>query len=203
MGTVGPPGGPGTTNEPADPRVTAALRGDRAAAEALLLEVLPRVRNLVRYLVRGDAAVDDVSQEALVAVLRGLPTWRGEGPFHAWADRVTARTVFSELRRGRVRDARLVVVGDELDGAQDAGDDPEEYLGRRRVVALMDEMPDEQRRAVVLHHVVGMSVPDIAQELDTPAETIRSRLRLGMRRLRRSCGMTDAEPTENEHGQPE
>ena len=181
----------------------AAARGDHAAAEALLLEVQPRVRNLVRYLVRGDAAVDDVGQEALVAILRGLPTCRGEGPFTAWADRVTARTVFSEIRRGRVRDARLAVVGDEIDRAPDACTSPENYVARRRVVALLDEMPDEQRHAVVLHHVAGMSVPEIAREIEAPAETVRSRLRLGMRRLRRSCGMTDAEPLENEHGQLE
>jgi len=203
MGTVGPPGGPDTTGNPADLRVAAAARGDRAAAEALLLEVLPRVRNLVRYLVRGDAAVDDMSQEALVALLRGLTTYRGEGSFAAWADRVTARSVFCEIRRGRVRGGRLSVVGDEIDRAQDAGPDPESWVARRRVVALLDEMPDEQRHAVVLHHVVGLSVPEIAQELGAPAETVRSRLRLGMRRLRRSCGMGDNDPVENDDAQLE
>src|SRR6185369_9066491 len=86
-----------------DPRIAAAARGDRAAAESLCRELLPRVRNLVRYLVRGDALVDDIAQEALIAVLRGLPTYRGEGRFQSWADRVVARTTFASLRRLRGR----------------------------------------------------------------------------------------------------
>ncbi|MBI5486221.1 MAG: sigma-70 family RNA polymerase sigma factor [Deltaproteobacteria bacterium] len=199
METVGPPGGRDTTDEPRDPRVAAAAHGDRAAAEDLLLETLPRVRNLVRYLVRGDAVVDDLAQEALVAILQGLPTCRGEGPFAAWADRVTARTVFSRLRRGRAYAARLAVLGDELDRSPDGGARPDDYLARRRIVALLDELPDEQRHALVLHHVAGLSVPELALELDAPAETVRSRLRLGMRRLRASCGLTGTEPPEDGH----
>ncbi|MBI5501763.1 MAG: sigma-70 family RNA polymerase sigma factor [Deltaproteobacteria bacterium] len=202
MEAVGPRGGRDTTEEPRDPRVAAAARGDRAAAEALLVETLPRVRNLVRYLVRGDAVVDDLAQDALVAILQGLPTCRGEGPFTAWADRVTARTVFSQLRRGRARAARLAVVGDEIDRVRDGAVRPDDYVARRRVVTFLDEMPDEQRHAVVLHHVVGLSVPEMARELDAPAETVRSRLRLGMRRLRASCGVAGAEPVENGNDQP-
>src|SRR5215831_8205918 len=85
----------------ADPRIAAAARGDRDAAEALCRELLPRVRNLVRYLLRGDARVDDVAQEALIAVLRGLGSFRGEGRFEAWVDRITARTAFASIKRIR------------------------------------------------------------------------------------------------------
>src|SRR3954470_23229675 len=84
-----------------DPRITAAAAGDRAAAEALCRELLPRVRNLVRYLLRGDPRVDDVAQEALIAVLRGLATFRGDGRFESWVDRVVARTTFAAIRRIR------------------------------------------------------------------------------------------------------
>jgi RNA polymerase sigma-70 factor (ECF subfamily) len=84
-----------------DPRITAAASGDRTAAESLCRELLPRVRNLVRYLVRGDARVDDIAQEALIAVLRGLATYRGDGRFEAWVDRVVARSTFAALRRLR------------------------------------------------------------------------------------------------------
>ena len=81
----------------ADPRVAAAARGDRAAAQALLTELLPRARNLIRYLVRGDADVDDIAQEALISVVRGLPGYRGEGAFQSWVDRIVARTAFAHL----------------------------------------------------------------------------------------------------------
>src|SRR5262245_3396593 len=81
--------------------VRAAASGDRRELQALLLLLLPRVRNLVRYLVRGDADVDDIAQEALIAVVRGLHTFRGEGAFEAWVDRVVARATFAQLRQRR------------------------------------------------------------------------------------------------------
>src|ERR1700759_1146663 len=84
-----------------DPRISAAVRGDRAAAQELCRELLPRVRNLVRYLLRGDSRVDDIAQEALIAVLRGLATFRGDGQFNSWVDRVVARTTFAAIRRIR------------------------------------------------------------------------------------------------------
>ena len=74
--------------------VEALPLGQSGATEALLVELLPRVRNLVRYLVRGDSDVEDISQEALIALLHGLPTYRGEGQLRSWADRVVARTTF-------------------------------------------------------------------------------------------------------------
>src|SRR5690242_9566763 len=84
-----------------DPRVAAAARGDRAAAQSLCAELLPRVRNLVRYLVRGDSDVDDIAQDALIAVLRGLGSYRGEGTFKSWVDRIVARTTFAHIKSVR------------------------------------------------------------------------------------------------------
>src|SRR3954452_23115062 len=92
---------PALAASPPPPRIAAAARGDRAADEPLCRELLPRVRNLVRYLLRGDSRVDDVAQEALIAVLRGLGTFRGEGRFESWVDRFVARTTFTALRRIR------------------------------------------------------------------------------------------------------
>lgn len=168
---------------PVDPRLAAARAGDRAATEALLTELLPRMRNLVRYLIRGDQEVDDIVQEALLAVVRGLSGFRGEGTLQSWVDRIVARTTFAFLRRHRRHDA-----------ATDAFTEPEElgvtepladrYAARRRAVRLLDQLPDEQRHALVLHHVLGMTVGEIAEQLETPVETVRSRMRLGKNRLR-------------------
>jgi len=166
-----------------DPRIAAAAAGDRAAARALLLELTPRVRNLVRYLVRGDEDVDDVAQEALIAIVRGLPTFRGDGTFESWSDRVTARATFAVIRKRRTEDAARRDAGPDL-AAVGEGDRPDEYLQRRRVVERLDAVPDAQRHAIVLHHVAGMSVGEVAEELSVPAETVRSRIRLGMARLR-------------------
>src|SRR4051794_6276863 len=82
----------------------ASLMGQHGSAESLLVDLLPRVRNLVRYLVRGDSDVEDISQEALIALLHGLPSYRGDGLLSSWADRVVARTTFLWLKR--MRDSR-------------------------------------------------------------------------------------------------
>jgi RNA polymerase sigma-70 factor (ECF subfamily) len=175
-----------------DTRVQAAASGDRAAAQALLLSVLPRVRNLVRYLVRGDSETDDLAQEALIAILRGLGSFRGEASFERWADRVAVRATFAGLRRRRRESNDLVTAAPELALASQGAAPPDDYEDRRRAAALLDAIPPDQRHAVVMHHVLGMSVPEIARELAIPAETVRSRLRLARTRLRElGMSMTD------------
>ena len=164
----------------------AAVNGDPTAMRAVVTELLPRVRNLVRYLVRGDADVDDIAQEALVTIITGLPSHRGDGPLTAWADRVTTRSTFAYLRRARRGRAR-VEEEPELSTVPAPDGRPDDYTERRRAVALLDQLPDEQRHALVLHHVVGMTVPEIATVLGVPFETVRSRLRIGIGKLRALC----------------
>lgn len=179
------PAASGTRITADDPRIPAAVAGDRAAASALLTELLPRTRNLVRYLMRGDADVDDLAQNALIEVLRSLPSFRGESNLTTWADRITVRTVMRSVgRRQRDRELRARVEP-ELRAREpwlDAGDD---YTERRRLALVMDTLPDAQRQAVVLHYVVGVSVPDMAEEIGVSFDTVKSRLRLGMERLRK------------------
>jgi RNA polymerase sigma-70 factor (ECF subfamily) len=167
-----------------DPRVRAAAAGDRVAARELLLTLLPRARNLVRYLVRGDSEADDLAQDGLIAVLRGLATFRGEAPFESWADRIVVRTTFAGLRRRRQESAERMHAEAELRHASSEGAKPDDYAERRRAVALLDLLPLEQRHAMVMHHVLEMSIPEIAAEVGAPVETVRSRLRLARARLR-------------------
>ena len=167
----------------ADARLAAATAGDRRALEELVAELLPRVRNLVRYLVRGDAEAEDIAQEAMVAIVRGLPSHRGEGTLRSWSDRVAMRATFACLRRTRNARARIDA-GADLEVVPDPDAAPDDYPDRRRAVGLLDRIPQEQRHALVLHHVLGMSVPDISAELAIPLETVRSRLRIGMGKLR-------------------
>jgi RNA polymerase sigma-70 factor (ECF subfamily) len=170
-----------------DPRIDAAARGDRAAAEALCRQLLPRVRNLVRYLLRGDTRVDDVAQEALIAVLRGLATFRGDGRFESWVDRIVARATFAAIRRIRAETQpgeRAPVEGEPVGG--------ETYALRRELAEALDRLPGDQREALVLHFAVGMTVPEIAEAVAAPVETVRSRLRLGKAALREALGGRDA-----------
>jgi RNA polymerase sigma-70 factor (ECF subfamily) len=172
-----------------DPRVVAAAAGDRAAAEALCREILPRVRNLVRYLLRGDARVDDVAQEALMAVMRGLGSFRGDGRFESWVDRIVARTAFASLKRQRAETQPTEDEAVDLDARTDA------FAERRELAQALDRLPADQREALVLHFAVGMTVPEIAESLSAPFETVRSRLRLGKANLREALGGRDAPGT--------
>lgn len=164
-----------------DPKISAAASGDRVAAQALCRELLPRVRNLVRYLVRGDARVDDIAQEALIAVLRGLATYRGDGRFESWVDRVVARSTFATLRRLRAetQPGAENVAESERDPVE-----PSPYEERRELATALDQLPPDQRRALILHFSVGMTVPEIAEAVSAPQETVRSRLRLAKATLR-------------------
>ncbi|WP_233613867.1 MULTISPECIES: RNA polymerase sigma factor [Corallococcus] len=179
-----------------DARLTAAMRGQRDATESLLLELLPRVRNLVRYLVRGDMDVEDIAQESLIALVRGLPTYRGDGRFHGWVDRVVVRTTFAWLKRSRSREARYS--GDPVELLAVPSDEApaDEYVHRRHLVTLLDRLSTEQRHALVLHHVLELSVQEISTELGVPFETVRSRLRLGRTALRALA--SDGEAPEGE-----
>jgi RNA polymerase sigma-70 factor (ECF subfamily) len=165
-------------------RILAAAAGDRAAATELLARALPRVRNLVRYLVRGDSDVDDISQRVLLELLGSFRTFRGIGSFEGWCDRITVRVTLHDRRAARSYQRKKEQTALELYAVRDEGSGPDDYLNRRRLAQKLDGVPLEQRQALVLHHCVGLSVREVASELAIPFETARSRLRLGSARLR-------------------
>ena len=171
-----------------DPRIGAAADGDRPAAQSLLTELLPRVRNLVRYLLKGDADVEDVTQNSLLEILRSLPNFRGESLLTTWCDRITVRVALRHVRQRRNERERRQGVQIELSEGHGSEEGPERYMSRRQLALILDDVPDDQQQAIVLHHVVGMSVPEVAETLGVPFETARSRLRLGMEKLRTRHG---------------
>jgi RNA polymerase sigma-70 factor (ECF subfamily) len=169
---------------PPDPRIARAADGDRGAAQALLTELLPRVRNLVRYLTRFDNDVDDIAQLVLVQLVRSFHSYRGEGSLHAWADRITVRVTLAHVRKRRQREQHTRELTPDLRAVSANPEQPDDYTQRREAVRLLDALPAEQREAVVLHHVVGLSAQELADTLEIAFETARSRLRLGMGKLR-------------------
>lgn len=166
-----------------------AAAGESASIQRLIGELLPRVRNLVRYLVRGDRDVDDLSQDALLLILEGIHTYRGDGAFRSWADRVVARSVFA-ARRASSRRAEQSVEDGDVAAASSAL--PDRYYLRRQVAERLDALPLAQRDALVLHCVVGLRIAEVATELGVPEETVRSRIRLGKDRLRQQLSDPDA-----------
>lgn len=186
-----------------DPRVTRAVAGDRDAAESLLRDLLPRIRNLVRYLVRGDDQVDDFAQNVMIEVLRSLPNFRGEGSLEGWTDRICVRVTLSQAKRARAERRKREAAAPELAVVTTHGSRataPDDYVTRRQAIALLDALPPEQREALVLHHVVGLSVPEVAESLGVPFDTAKSRLRLGLRKLRDRRGSASAGGSAGDEG---
>lgn len=171
--------------------VERAQRGDESATHALILAFQPRVRNLVRYLVRGDDQVDDLAQQSLLVAFEGLRGFRNEGRFEAWLDGVTLRVTLRGMKRFRLWRARQSESAgvDELAEAQLG--DPARFADRRKAVQALDRLPDKQRAALVMHHVLGMSAREIAEVERIPEETARSRLKHGMSLLRVAFGLRE------------
>ena len=174
---------------PLDSYLPAALAGDETARSRLVEALLPRARNLVRFLVRGDAEVDDIVQDALVIMLERLGNYRGESKLERWADGVVMRVALHRLRRMRLRLRRFIShPPDEIEehpAAELSAPALRGYLARREVIAALDRLPYKQRHALVLHYVLGMTVQEAASEIKVPHETLHSRLRAGMQRLRK------------------
>ena len=169
--------------------IARAAKGDRDAQEVLLAELLPRVRNLVRYVIRGDRDVDDITQMALIDVLRGLPGYRGDAPFLRWVDRVCVRAALTQVKKARALRQREEVVEDAATYLHAVPPEAhrDRFFARRELVGRLDKLPSEQRQAVVLHHVVGFTVAEVAEQLEMPFDTVKSRIRLGMKKLRENA----------------
>ena len=160
-----------------------ATNGERAAISEVLDRVLPRVRNVVRYLAGSDEEVDDIAQRALLSVSAGLEGYRSDGAFARWVDRIVARETFSYMKQLRAA-RRLESEYTEISADTLVDDVRARFLARRALAKWLDALPETHRYAVVLHHVVGMSVPELAEALGIPFDTAKSRLRSGMRKLR-------------------
>ena len=170
----------------------AARAGDRQALEWLVKSLLPRTRNLVRFLLPGDQDVDDFAQASLLEIVRALPGFEGRSALTTWSDRITVRETLRRVKRRRLHSARQRSLhSDDIDMVTNSSVD-ERYHAKRQVILMLDQLPAEQRHVLVLHHVMGMSVPEVADTLGVPFDTAKSRLRLATQRLRQMYGGSHA-----------
>ena len=164
----------------------ASVDGDpdgNLTVEALVQGQLPWIRRRLRSLFPPHLDLDELEQKVLLNVLRSLPSYRGEGSLRAWVDSITLRVGLSHARRVRARERREQALAEGLGDFQQPLPS-EAYFTRRQVQGLLSVLPPEQERAVVLHHVIGLEVSEVAEHQGVPTETARSRLRLGMQKLR-------------------
>src|SRR5262249_55820822 len=153
--------------------VAAARDGDREALEQLLRAHYDRIHAVAWRLVGNDADAADVTQDALIAIVRGLARFDGRSSFTTWAYRVTVTAALDELRRGRRRPAPLHVEP-EAPEAEPAVAMETTIAERLRLDAALARLPDDYRAAVVLRDVCDLDYAEIAHVLDIPPGTVRS-----------------------------
>jgi RNA polymerase sigma-70 factor (ECF subfamily) len=160
--------------------VQRARHGDREAFSVLAGAAVDRLYGVARLILRDADLAQDATQEALVRAWRDLPSLRDVDRFDAWLYRVTMRAC-SDIRKARRRwGAELTVVPrepSELDRSAELADRDELERGLRR-------LSDSQRTILVLTFYLGFSPGDVADALDIPVGTAKSRLHYALEALR-------------------
>lgn len=164
-----------------DELVERAQEGDSAALEELLRRQHPRLHAVCTRILGRRADADDATQNALIAIVRGLPSFDGRSAFSTWAYRIATNAALDELRRRRRRpQPRLTESDDRSDPVDRHSDDAMRALENREVVErALAALPDEFRVAVVLRDVADLDYESIAAVLDVPIGTVRSRIARG------------------------
>lgn len=161
-------------------------RGDKRAFDLLVLKYQRRIMRLLSRMVRNPSDIEDIAQETFIKAYRALPDFRGDSAFYTWLYRIainTARNWHVALsRRPQAIDPVQTDEGETFDQIDNLTDinTPEALLVSRQVAATinqaMQELPDDLRTAILLREVEGMSYEDIAQTMQCPIGTVRSRI---------------------------
>jgi RNA polymerase sigma-70 factor, ECF subfamily len=161
--------------------VRSARAGGRDALETLLRRHHDRIHGLCRRIAGNEADAQDATQEALIAIVRGLPTFDGVSRFSTWAFRVATNACLDELRRRRRRP--LPGLDIDVDVAARDSDIGDAVGLRLDIDAAMARVPEEFRVAVTLRDLLGLDYAEIATVLGVPPGTVRSRIARGRRAL--------------------
>ncbi|MFM2078337.1 MAG: hypothetical protein RJA49_2227 [Actinomycetota bacterium] len=193
--------------EPLDDRalVTAAQAGDRAAMDQLLRGQYDRIHAVCRRITGNESDAADATQEALIAVVRGLHRFDGRAAFSTWVYRIATNASLDELRRRKRRPLSVVRDDDRVDQeASDPGwDRPFDQIDDRdEVEAALLEVPDDFRIPVVLRDVADLDYAEIAATLDVPIGTVKSRIARGRGMLAAALARQAQEPG-NQAGDPQ
>lgn len=172
--------------------VQRTLAGEMRAYELLVLKYQRRVERLVGRMVRDVDLVQDIAQETFIRAYRALAQFRGDAQFYTWLYRIavnTAKKQLMELKRDPLVFQSQLSSGDddetsaverELNSSVADTETPEAVLASKEIAeavnAAMDALPEELRMAITLREIEGLSYEEIAQALDCPIGTVRSRI---------------------------
>jgi len=154
-----------------------AAHGDRRALELLLDRHVDRIHAVCRRVVADPEDALDATQEAMIAIARGIDRFDGRAAFTTWSYRVATNAALDELRRRRRRPVPAHPDGPDPVAPGPATDD--RAATRLDVDAALRELPEEFRVAVVLRDLCDLDYAEIADVLEIPPGTVRSRISRG------------------------
>ena len=165
--------------------VARVQKGDRRAFDLLVIKYQHKILALVGRFISDHAEAQDVTQEAFIKAFRALPNFRGESAFYTWMYRIAVNTAKNHLvSRGRKTPTNDV----DLEDAEFFADEshmkdvatPDNLLHRDQlqkvVFDAIENLPEELKMAVTLREIDGMSYEEIAEVMDCPIGTVRSRI---------------------------
>jgi RNA polymerase sigma-70 factor (ECF subfamily) len=160
-------------------------QGDKSAFDLLVVKYQHKIVQLVNRFVRDPSEAQDVAQEAFIKAYRAMGNFRGDSAFYTWLYRIAINTaknyLVSRSRRSSdyeidVQDAEVLGNATQLQGLET----PERLLLNEEIIdtikTAIDKLPEEMRTAIMLREFEGMSYEEIAQAMDCPVGTVRSRI---------------------------
>jgi RNA polymerase sigma-70 factor (ECF subfamily) len=169
--------------------VERAQGGDSRAFEMLVVKYQRRIERLISRMVRDPDLVHDVAQEAFIRAYRALPQFRGESAFYTWLYRIavnTAKKALVEIKRDPVStDSARARPGEDdetyrIDHELSDGETPEALLASKEIAATVnaaiDALSEDLRQAITLREIEGLSYEEIADVMNCPIGTVRSRI---------------------------
>ncbi len=169
--------------------VERAKRGEVSAFEMLVVKYQRRIERLIGRMVRDTDLVQDIAQETFIRAYRALPQFRGESAFYTWLYRIavnTAKKALVEKKRDPLVFEGAMVSTEEgeepsrVENELSDGETPETVLAGRQVAATVnaaiDALSEDLRQAIVLREIEGLSYEEIADVMNCPIGTVRSRI---------------------------
>ena len=166
--------------------VERAQKGDSRAFELLVSKYQRRLTRLLFRFIKDEHEVHDVAQEAFIKAYRALPNFRGDSAFYTWLYRIAINTAKNFLvvngRQPVIQGSLATDEGELLDLTEQMPDyrTPETDLLNREIIQTVDAavagLPEELRQAITLREMEGLSYEEIAQTMNCPIGTVRSRI---------------------------
>jgi RNA polymerase sigma-70 factor (ECF subfamily) len=178
-----------TTPDADAPLVERVKRGDVKAFEMLVVKYQRRIERLIGRMVRDTDLVQDIAQETFIRAYRAIPQFRGESAFYTWLYRIAvnaAKKALVEMKRDPIvtESARASRDDDDetsrVENELSDGETPEALLASKEIAttvnASIDALSEDLRQAITLREIEGLSYEEIAEVMNCPIGTVRSRI---------------------------